>query len=692
MKVKQLFQKSGFISIGLFNPLVLGILPAIIIIISNPFQFEHYIFDPNPIREERIVFYTDLEKDGAHEKMVLGKEINNALYLLTYDDRDELLDQYNFNGTKAQTREPYIPYGCDMDGDKIKDLMIFTQRQDSLFLNVFSYNRKKLLKEDRFITKIGGYNEKLDFNIRNIGAFDVNKDGGKEFYFSVAGGFSLFPRRLFRYDLNNDSLICSINMGAAHLGGELFDNGDSALILSSGIAYGNVSSDFPYPYNDSCSWIFGFDENLQFIFDPIPYGGFSGSLMSFIPYENYFFSIHGIYNRTTHRNTLIKFNVKGEVLSEKHFDFQLHPLIAKINVNDHDQFFVINLTDDEIMEFIPDKMLIQKVRFNGKHRNLFIQIELTDNKKKELLTFDKNKNTYEILNHRFKKTGEFNFNEYYNHLSNHFDAAKASGTLFLVNAKGTTYLNYKINPYYMLKYPFWMLTYVVSVLFVAMIVFFQNKRNEKQQNTLNKITNLQLQVLSNQLDPHFTFNALNSVGNAIYKEDKKVAYDLFLGFTRMIRSSLIFSDKIFRSLKEELQFTKDYISFQQVRFPNLFEFQINMDGLVEQEKVEIPKLLLQGFVENAIKHAFYDIRYKGKISIEVKKKGNQIAITITDNGIGIHKSQKDGHTSGTKKGQSLFLEQIKHINKLYQTNLEIKISDLSDIIPNSHGTRVEVLI
>src|SRR6056297_2245988 len=115
--------------------------------------------------------------------------------------------------------------------------------------------------------------------------------------------------------------------------------------------------------------------------------------------------------------------------------------------------------------------------------------------------------------------------------------------------------------------------YLLSVLFVYLIQKLQRKQFEKKQEREKRIAELQLQNLKNQLDPHFTFNAMNSIGLHIYEEDKEKAYDQFVRFARLIRSSLLSSDKIFRSLEEELQFTEDYLEFQKERFGDKFDYQ-----------------------------------------------------------------------------------------------------------------------
>jgi len=258
----------------------LGFIPAIIIILLNPIKFDKYKVEYNDrITKNQsylMIWYEDLDNDGLKETLRIGNNLpsSNNLFLYVHNSQEELIGQFNFPYKKAITRNQFIPFSADINGDRIKETFLFTQKQDSIYLNVFDFAKRKVILSNRFITIIGGYNEHIDFNIGWIGAEDVTGDCINEVFFQISAGFALYPRRYYRYDFVKDSLIKSINMGAGLLHTTLFYNENKDFIIIAGSnATNNVSENYPYPYSDSCCWVFGFNKDLKFTFDPIQFIG-----------------------------------------------------------------------------------------------------------------------------------------------------------------------------------------------------------------------------------------------------------------------------------------------------------------------------------------------------------------------------------------------------------------------------------
>lgn len=160
----------------------------------------------------------------------------------------------------------------------------------------------------------------------------------------------------------------------------------------------------------------------------------------------------------------------------------------------------------------------------------------------------------------------------------------------------------------------------------------------------------------------------------------------------MIRSSLMVSQKVFRSLEEEIQFTRDYLEFQKTRFKERFDFIIQVEKGIDLSDIQIPKMLIQGLAENSVKHAFYGVDFKGLIKISILKDHNHIKISIDDNGIGINQSIQLGTTSGTQMGEQILHDQIKQINKLYNREIIVKTVDKSEVEEEESGTKTEILL
>ena len=112
---------------------------------------------------------------------------------------------------------------------------------------------------------------------------------------------------------------------------------------------------------------------------------------------------------------------------------------------------------------------------------------------------------------------------------------------------------------------------------------------------------MQIRSIKGQFDPDFTFNALNAIGSMLQLEDRNIAYDYLSKFTRLLRQLLGDSDRIYRTLEEELEFITAYLQLEKIRFEEKFEFSIQVtEGVTKQEIV--PIMCIQIFVENAIRH------------------------------------------------------------------------------------------
>ena len=398
-------------------------------------------------------------------------------------------------------------------------------------------------------------------------------------------------------------------------------------------------------------------------------------------------------NNAEPENKLFKMNWQGEVKDSIEFDFYVSKHFTPLNINGNLNYYIYNEDTEEYLKFDYKSFKVQKARdINlGKRRHVLSDTDLNNDGKIDYVVHNSLSKEVTILNHRLKKQNDLPNSSYLRFVTSNYYSDLEYGELSLIADKQTRIFRYYNNPAKNYKYPLWFSIYLFSILFIGLILFLQNQRILRQQKMEQQLADLQLQNLRNQLDPHFTFNVLNSVGNAIYKQDKEGAYDLFQRFTRIIRSSLMVSDKVFRTLKEELQFTQDYLEFQKIRFKERFNYSFEIDKNVETQNIRFPKMLVQGFAENAVKHAFYELDYTGQITIKAFRENGLMKVIIEDDGLGINQSKKLKATSGTQKGEKILEEQIKQINKLYQTNYSLKIEDKSEWKSKQKGTNISIL-
>jgi hypothetical protein len=668
----------------------MGVIPALIIILINPIDFKKYkLIFVNRFPKNDMVhlnWYDDIDGDRVAEKFSIGnnrKEVNNS-HLLIYDKHEKVTAQINFEHKLALTRSTYSPFSADITNDGIKEVFILTQNQDSLFLNVYNYSNSRIILNSRFLTKIGGFNDKHDFRFYWVTSEDINNDNCNEIYFSITAEFALSPRRLFRYDFVKDSLISSINTGASFYNPAPFIINDKLLILSGSAAHNNVGPNYPYPYKDTTCWVFGFDKDLKFFFEPVSFNGINSSVTEIMQFWNKFY-----FNTVQGSNKLISINDKGEIIKTMKFN---DPIGHILPIKDPDNKLIYFPRKTGFCAVNIETWKVQSNhKLNDLHNYYFIYGGDIDNDNSfEYIFWDIKEHQVVIFRNDIRHPVYFKLpidETGINFISTKYNQGITK--IMIAGDKQYYTLEYSVNPFYYFKYPVWLLIYLLSVLFVYLIEKVQRKQIEKRQRTEQRLIELQLQNLKNQLDPHFTFNAMNSIGLQIYEENKEKAYDHFVRFARLIRSSLLSSDKIFRSLEEELQFTKDYLEFQKERFENKFNFQFRVDQSIELNKIRVPKMIIQGYAENAVKHAFEGLKRSGLIEIKIEKHEDNITIQIKDNGIGRKASSKP-KSEDSGRGMNLMEEQIKLLNQYHKKNIQLRIIDLFDSFNSPSGTLVEI--
>ncbi len=199
---------------------------------------------------------------------------------------------------------------------------------------------------------------------------------------------------------------------------------------------------------------------------------------------------------------------------------------------------------------------------------------------------------------------------------------------------------------------------------------------------------LKQQLFRSQMNPHFIFNALGSIQNYLYKNQPKIAANYLGNFVSLTRSILINSAKESISLEEEIETLKNYIELEKMRMKEAFNYEISFDEDMETEFINIPPMLIQPFVENAIKHGLKDKKEGGQLRISFTDKKNLLEVQVTDNGIGIDNSKNKGRKGHKSMALSIFNQRIKIIRKQSKQIPLTKIEDLSS--NGKQGTLVEL--
>jgi len=197
------------------------------------------------------------------------------------------------------------------------------------------------------------------------------------------------------------------------------------------------------------------------------------------------------------------------------------------------------------------------------------------------------------------------------------------------------------------------------------------------------------------MNPHFIFNALIAIQNYILKNKKFEASDYLAQFASLMRSILEGSRDDFSTLKDEIDLLNYYISLQQLRFDNSFQFELEVDEKIDTNALQIPPMLIQPFIENAIEHGLRKIVADEKIlSVKYILDETSLNILIEDNGIGIEKSQGDKSENKHRSfAMEITNERLTNITKIYKEKIDIVVQDLSIFENiNRRGTQIKFVI
>lgn len=226
---------------------------------------------------------------------------------------------------------------------------------------------------------------------------------------------------------------------------------------------------------------------------------------------------------------------------------------------------------------------------------------------------------------------------------------------------------------------------------VAMFVFaYLLFRSNKQQKLANNL--LALKSMRSQMNPHFIFNALNSVNSFIAVNDERNANRYLSEFSVLMRSVLENSDEDFIPFSKEVELIELYVKLEHNRFKEKFDYEIDIDKAIDLDEYSIPPMLLQPYIENAIWHGLRYKEEKGKLEIFVKLHEEGLSVMIQDNGVGRKKSQElktKNQLKQKSKGMSTIKKRISILNDMYQDRISVSVSDLFD---DGTGTRVELLL
>lgn len=261
-------------------------------------------------------------------------------------------------------------------------------------------------------------------------------------------------------------------------------------------------------------------------------------------------------------------------------------------------------------------------------------------------------------------------------------------------------INFSIQP------PFWktawfiILTIILLMVLILLIVkqaILSVQKREAEKTRINQlISESQLSALQAQMNPHFIFNAINGIQNYILNKKEEEAYSYLTKFSQLVRLVLNNSRNKELTLQDELDMLALYIELEQLRFDHAFDYQLSIAPTVDPYAIEIPSMLIQPYVENAIWHGLMNLKNErsGQLKLVISTENNLLKIVIEDNGVGRAKANEfKTNAIHHPVGMQLTEERLNIINNVRKTNeVKVVIHDLVNEAQQAMGTKVELYL
>ncbi|MGV3461136.1 MAG: tetratricopeptide repeat-containing sensor histidine kinase [Flavobacterium sp.] len=234
-------------------------------------------------------------------------------------------------------------------------------------------------------------------------------------------------------------------------------------------------------------------------------------------------------------------------------------------------------------------------------------------------------------------------------------------------------------------------TALIVLLLAGLVFVVYNRLQLKKTLTLQRdLAEYEQKALHLQMNPHFVFNCLGSISSFIVQNGTDSAIKYLSKFSKLMRLTLEYSKESLIPVDKEIESLQNYLELEQLRFNNIFDFDITKDSNIEDD-MAIPPLLLQPFVENAILHGVVPKKEKGHIAVHFSIENEKLVCTVTDDGIGFSKSKELKENSVTVH-KSMALEitrkRLEVIQAFTAKTSHVAINELTADNGDVTGTRI----
>ncbi len=256
-----------------------------------------------------------------------------------------------------------------------------------------------------------------------------------------------------------------------------------------------------------------------------------------------------------------------------------------------------------------------------------------------------------------------------------------------------------IKPAFWQTWWFWLSVVAAIAILIFSIVKLRVRAVRKQERVKaaheKQLVELEAKALRSQMNPHFIFNCLNSIKSLIQEQQTEKGVTYLTTFSKLIRTLFNNADKKEITLYDEIETCKLYLQLEAMRFDTKFSYEVNVDDSIDLKSVQVPALIIQPFIENAIWHGIMPRNNGGRLSLNVSRKNDTVEIIIEDDGIGREASQQNKSGSSLthqSKGVNLTQARLELDNLLQQRQASLETIDQKDEKGIAAGTKIIITI
>jgi len=641
----------------------------------------------------RKQFYSDLDLDGRSEQIVQTNYSGHPV-LEVFANDESFMEVVRLSGELLDSKISMQTGDTDEDG--YAEIFVLTIRNDSVLLNGYEF----LGDDGHFITDlfIADYPPVSDNNNLRLVSFKVVKvpgDGRQKLLIMLRAGYNLTPRQLMLVDPHSMEVSRSLNSAAGYNSLFNYKNKEdiTELILAGSSAFRNFSMDDTVLFNDNSGWLVCFSPDLQDMLLVKEYPDDKSYIFPFCRMEDrqlYYYVVQmkmekgAAYLQKLDDSGIVVREVQlGRGLGKYYF---MNPLLPSLED-------IVILKEDTLLHYNQDLELTRKDAEGGEP---FMEVIYLGRK------------TFETTNSvPFLRGDRLIFRDTTLKIiasSSPGSAVPSRGAIYTVKEytdpadmivafrtqEGTLHYRLKRSSLYGIRFLVYAMVMLALYLFFFVLFRIQNYYYDRRYKIRQKIAGLQLQAVQNQLQPHFTFNVLNTIGSMILKADREQAYEYLNYFSDMLRSALLNRSGTEWQTGEELNFISTYMEMENLRFDNRFLYRQQIGQGTDLTR-KVPKMSVQSFVENAVRHGLMHREGEGLLQVSVIEDDEHMTFIVEDNGIGREAAGKL-QRNGAGMGNRILLEYMEVYNRMSRIKFIFRIEDLRDASGKATGTRITLKV